>query len=59
MCEYCAYNKDFWSQILEGAKRIRILTPDEVTALERRLAEQKLARDTQATQAEVNDAGQG
>lgn len=39
MCEYCAYNKNFWGQVVERAQSIRILTPSEVADVERQLAE--------------------
>jgi hypothetical protein len=35
MCEYCAYNKDFWNQVTERAKDIRVLTSEEVEQLYR------------------------
>lgn len=35
MCVYCAYDHTFWDSIIEGAKRITILTPDEVEELYR------------------------
>jgi hypothetical protein len=35
MCEYCAYNKDFWNQVIDRARQIRVLTPEEVEQLYR------------------------
>jgi hypothetical protein len=35
MCEYCSLNKDFWNQVVEGSKRITILTPEQVEQLYR------------------------
>jgi hypothetical protein len=35
MCEYCSLNKNFWDQVVEGAKRITVLTPEQVEQLYR------------------------
>jgi len=35
MCEYCSLDKDFWNKVIEGAKRIHVLTPEETKELYR------------------------
>jgi len=39
MCLYCQYDHTFWDDIVAGAQRIRILTPEEVAEVEEQLRE--------------------